>query len=131
MENLYERRVGKMKEEDFEKRWNTCRYCGITKERLKELKEQTGKCQSNYVMDGICRTCREKKQDESDFEEAKKDGEITRDESIMCPYCGFVVDNDLGEYNEDDSLFDCPECDQKSELYIEYTTHFTTKKRVE
>ena len=70
--------------EDLDKEWNTCRYCGITTERIKELKEQTGKYQYNYVMNGCCKVCREKREDESDFEEAKKEGKITRDDSLMC-----------------------------------------------
>ncbi|KKN97040.1 hypothetical protein LCGC14_0159970 [marine sediment metagenome] len=78
-------------------------------------------------MDGCCQVCREKREDESDFEEAKKEGKITRNDSIMCPYCGYVLENDSWEYN-DSKEFDCPECDKKSELSVEYTPHYTTTK---
>ena len=115
-------------QEQLDKRWYTCRKCGITKEDLIKNKEKTGKFQSNYVSDGMCRICREIKENTDDFEEAKRTGAITRDESIMCPYCGFILDIDLFEYHND-SNFSCPKCDKDSDLTVEYTAHFTTTKK--
>ena len=108
-------------QEDMDKEWNTCRYCGITREKIKEQK------QSNFIIMGRCDKCMTKRKNESDFEEAKRDGEITRDNSIMCPYCGDITDDDLGEYRDNDS-FTCIECEKESKLSIEYTVHFTTEK---
>ena len=112
-----------MDKEEFDKRWNTCRYCGITTEDI-EKDKQFG----NWVIDGECRICRDKKEKESDFEEAKREGSITRDDSIMCPYCGYVDDEIEGEQHNC-STFDCPECEKESNLEVEYTSHFTTTKK--
>lgn len=100
--------------------WNTCKHCGT----------KDGKDKSNYVMNSCCRNCRDKIDKKIDFNNAKKDGYITRDESIMCPYCGYVVDIDTHEYH-DSKEFECPECDKESELSVEYTAHFTTTKKGE
>jgi len=114
--------------EERDREWETCRHCGITKTKIKELKEQTGKYSSNYVMDGQCKECRNKKENESDFEEAELNGTIRRDDSIMCPYCGYVDDEIEGEQHNC-STFDCPECEKESNLEVEYTSHFTTTKK--
>jgi len=98
-------------------KWNTCRHCGI------KDKEET----SNWVMNSCCRKCNDKIDKKIDFNSAKEDGYITRDESIMCPYCGYV-DDDISECHDSKS-FECPECEKESELSVEYTAHFTTTKK--
>ena len=115
--------------QELDKEWNTCRYCGITKEKIQEQKENSDKYIYNYVMNGECNICRDKRKDKSDFEEAKKEGEITRDDSIMCLYCGYVQEDDVYEY-ANSSEWNCPECNKDSKLSIESTMHFTTSKRV-
>lgn len=98
--------------------WKTCRICGIfDNDNLKH----------NYVINSICRDCREKKENKEDFDEACINGEITRDNNIMCPYCG-NVNEDSWEYNDCDK-YTCGNCDRTSELSVEYTTHYTTKKK--
>ena len=57
-----------------------------------------------------------------------KDGKITRDDDIMCPYCGYVVDSIDGEMHSS-STWECPECEKESDLSVDYTAHFTTTKQ--
>ena len=101
-------------------RWNTCEQCGVKK----------GEDKYNFVYDGKCRKCRDRIDKAYDFERAKEDGHITRDDSIMCPYCGRVVDQDLYDYH-DSKCFECPECDKVSDMEIEHTLNITTTKREE
>ena len=109
-----------IKYEERQTKWNTCRICGYD-ERTKTDKQK-------YVMNGLCNKCREKEDRKYDFKNyAEKEGRVTRDDEIMCPYCGFVLEDDVFEYH-DTSTFQCPECDKKSDLSVEYTAHFTTSK---
>ncbi len=98
--------------------WNTCKHCGA---KDKENKD-------NYVINSCCSNCSDKIDKKIDFKSAQEDGCVTRDESIMCPYCGYVLDIDTQEYH-DSKEFDCPECEKKSDLSVEYTTHWTTTKK--
>ena len=118
-----------MNKEEFDKKWCTCKHCGITKQDIEKQRKE-GKYSHNYVMCGCCDVCKEKIQDKEDFEEAQDTGSVTRDDSIMCPYCGYVKESDVYEYN-DDTSFECPECGKESELTIEATFHYTTKKEIE
>ena len=105
--------------ERYDKNWKTCKHCGV----------KDGEVKGNYVMDGSCRKCRERIDREFDFNYSKENGgSIRRDDDIMCPYCGYVLEDDTYEYHNDKS-FDCPECGKTSDLEVEYTTHFTTSKR--
>ncbi len=81
----------------------------------------------DWVMDSYCRECRKNIENKIDFDSAEEDGYIRRDDSIMCPYCGYVLENDSWEY-DGSKEFDCPECDKKSELSVEYTPYYTTTK---
>lgn len=103
--------------EEMDRDWNTCRHCGIV----------DGQEKYNYVIMGCCRNCRIKIDNKIDFDSAQQDGYIRRDSSIMCPHCGYVISVDAWEYDEH-SEFDCPNCDKKSSLSVEYTTHYTTTK---
>ena len=101
-----------------EKEWSTCRKCGAV----------DGEDKSNYVHSSLCKKCTDKRESELDFEHAKENDYVTREESIMCPYCGYVEDMDIQEYHNCKS-FNCPECEKESSLEIEYTSHFTTSKK--
>lgn len=78
--------------------------------------------------DGYCLCCKFEKEKIQDRERDKKtaleDGSITRDNEIMCPYCGYVEEDSCDYHNS--SLFHCYECEKESELSIDYTPHFTT-----
>jgi len=100
-------------------KWHTCRFCGV----------KDGEEKYNFVFMSCCERCRKKNEDKSDFEEAEKEGKITREDSIMCPYCGDVQTNDIYAYNNSDT-YQCPECDKESDLSIEVTYHYTTRKKV-
>lgn len=99
--------------------WNTCKTCGV----------KDGEHPSNWVMDSECRICRKKREDELDFAEAEENGTITRDDSIMCPHCGYVNEEVFEEH--DSKSWTCPNCEKESDLSVEYTTHFTTTKTEE
>ena len=99
-------------------KWKTCRYCGHKEDSVRD---------NNWVMDSECRKCRKKNKDAYDFKEAQKDGRVRRDDSIMCPYCGYILEDDIYEYTRD-STFTCPECEKKSDMSVESTMHFTTSK---
>lgn len=113
--------------EDFDKEWGTCKHCGITKEGITIKKAASTSYYYNYVMNGQCKICKDKKDREYDFKEASRDGSITREESIMCPYCGDVVEDDLSELHGD-TKFTCYECDKESDLSVEYSASYTTTK---
>jgi hypothetical protein len=101
-----------------EAQWHTCKHCGI----------KNGEDISNWVFSYECRKCREKRENEQDFEESKKEGEITRDNSIMCCYCGYVDYDECYEYNNNDT-WTCPECEKQHGLLVDFTTHYKTYKK--
>jgi len=109
----------KKSQEEFNRKWETCRSCGIKK----------GEKSDNYVIAGKCRECKEAETNKSDFEDAERNGSISRDNSIMCPYCG-DVDSDSWEHN-DDNEYTCQSCNKTSDLSVEYTPNYTTTKREE
>ena len=81
-------------------------------------------------MMGCCNKCRTDRERKQEFEYSKKEGKATRDDEIMCPYCGYVDTTDIWECHNSKS-FECPECEKESELSVEYTAHFTTYKKDE
>jgi len=107
--------------------WYTCRTCGVTQEQI-DNKRKSREYIHNYVLDGKCHVCRDKEDIAYDFATAKKEGEVTRDDSIMCPYCGDVISDDLYDYHED-RVYECEECGKTSDLSVDYTVHFTTVKQ--
>lgn len=109
-----------MSNEDFDNKWHTCWVCGYD--------DRTKTDKNKYCMSGICNVCRKKRDREYDFKQGQEHGSCTRDDEIMCPYCGYVQDQDVFEMH-DSTSFTCPECDKESDLDKEYTTHFTTTKR--
>jgi DNA-directed RNA polymerase subunit RPC12/RpoP len=102
-------------------KWHTCKHCGHKEER------NEGKFDCNWVIDSCCKKCRDKIKNESDFKEAQEDGKITRDNSIMCPYCGYIDEYDIYDY-KDSNKYRCSECNKESSLSVEYTVHYTTEK---
>jgi len=115
-------------QEEFNKRWDTCRLCGVTKEKLEQQRKETGIWSDNYVMNGMCGVCRTEEKDRRDYKAAQEEGHITRDNNIMCPYCGHVREDDIAELHRNNT-YDCYECDKESDLEIEYTAHYTTTKK--
>lgn len=109
---------------DYESK--TCRDCGITQREIDQRKAD-GERIWNYVLCGQCRDCRVKQDNAYDFDHAKREGYVARDDSIMCPYCGDVIYDDLYDYHNDDA-YRCEECGKVSTLCVEYTVHFTTTK---
>lgn len=103
-----------------EDKFHTCRHCGI----------KDGEDTSNWVILNECRKCRQRREDESDYEEAKESGKVMRNGSIMCPYCGYVQTDDVYEWDRHTEWV-CPACDKKSDLAVDYTVHFTTSRREE
>lgn len=79
--------------------------------------------------DGMCIWCRFKAQQQKENEEDKKqalsDGKISRDNSIMCPYCGEIFEDDTNELRNSDK-FECYECEKVSNLSVDFTVHYTT-----
>jgi len=112
----------KMDESEHRRLLNTCRHCGFKDEALTGIKNY-----HQFVIGGICNKCTKKRDIVYDFNEAKENGRISRDNEIMCPYCGYV-DSDSWEHN-DSSTYNCPECGEESELNVEYTANYTTTKK--
>lgn len=105
-------------DEERENRWHTCKHCGYD--------DRTKTDRYNFVMDGCCRKCRTRISREVEFKNS--DGSCKRDDEIMCPYCGYVEEDDCYESNNSKS-WDCPECGKTADLDVEYTTHYRTTKR--
>lgn len=81
---------------------------------------------------GMCIWCKmksdEQKNNEYDKKEALSKGEISRDNSIMCPYCGAIFEDDIGELQNNDE-FECDECEKVCDLSVDFTVHWTTSQK--
>lgn len=103
--------------------WYTCKACGFKDRKI----NPSITSYRVWVIDGECNICRNKRIDAQDFAEAQRDGTISRDNEIMCPYCG-DVNEDSWEYSKHHT-YTCPNCDEESDLEVEYTANYTTTKR--
>lgn len=84
------------------------------------------------IFNGYCIRCKldndEKKEKEIDFKLAERHGFVKRYDSIMCPYCGEVLKDDIHEFLNDDT-FECEVCGKESDMELEMIAGVTTSKR--
>jgi hypothetical protein len=104
--------------------WHTCKYCGY------DDRDESKKIRGKWCMDGVCNACRLKKEREREMHYAKEEGKTTREDEILCPYCGFAETDELYDYRDGDD-WTCPECDKKCDLSVEVTYTFTASKKEE
>lgn len=50
------------------------------------------------------------------------------EDEIICPWCGYVIDSCEYDGSDDGTTIECPECEKKMDLRVEYSMTFTTKK---
>jgi DNA-directed RNA polymerase subunit M/transcription elongation factor TFIIS len=100
-----------------------------------DTKVKCPKCtheETNYWIKkwGHCVWCQFKIEDEQrkkhECEDAIKEGEGKSKVGIICPHCGYMIEDDLQEF--DRGIHKCDECNKEFELEIEWTATYSTCK---
>lgn len=78
------------------------------------------------LVDKVVHTCDECEQAEVDFEEWQN--EQYKEDTIVCPWCGYEFESYENTYEEDSDEIDCPSCGEPIEIEVHLEYSWTSRK---